>query len=416
MKKITSLFIALMMLATLVVVPVSVNASGFDGIPATAFAGGTGTEADPYLISSAAELKRMSDLFNGTSKDYREKFFKLTADIDYGNCEWEPIGHKDGYSLKGGFDGAGHVIRNIKITKPYAEVGFFGYIYGAEVKDLGIENINIKFKTSGTNNVGAFIGYNQAGTITNCYVKNATIHQTDTKTKEASFGAFVGMVRSTAQIENCYIYDAKIASSYQTAMGGFVGSLYDTTAVKINNCFAAEVTPIENPAQNSVYGFGSKNGKSGFTVTNCYSTLASAEGTYSDSYTTVYAESNSLGNAGASKADITTYFNTLDGFAVTSDVNGGYPCLVLEVPFEVKSVVNDGNTVTVNVARKAGVTTPATVYVATYDGYGRLVDVKASPVSEADFTFTPDGLVTSETLKVFVWDGNNILVADMYTN
>lgn len=224
------------------------------------------------------------------------------------------------------------------------------------------------------------------------------------------------MVRSTAQIENCYIYDAKIASSYQTAMGGFVGSLYDTTAVKINNCFAAEVTPIENPAQNSVYGFGSKNGKSGFTVTNCYSTLASAEGTYSDSYTTVYAESNSLGNAGASKADITTYFNTLDGFAVTSDVNGGYPCLVLEVPFEVKSVVNDGNTVTVNVARKAGVTTPATVYVATYDGYGRLVDVKASPVSEADFTFTPDGLVTSETLKVFVWDGNNIPVADMYTN
>ena len=55
------------------------------------------------------------------------------------------------------------------------------------MKDLGIENINIKFKTSGTNNVGAFIGYNQAGTITNCYVKNATIHQTDTKTKEASF-------------------------------------------------------------------------------------------------------------------------------------------------------------------------------------------------------------------------------------
>lgn len=411
MKKITSLFIALMMLATLVVVPVSVNASGFDGIPATAFAGGTGTEADPHLISNAAELKRMSDLFNGTSKDYREKFFKLTADIDYGNCEWEPIGHKDGYSLKGGFDGAGHVIRNIKITKPYAEVGFFGYIYGAEVKDLGIENINIKFKTSGTNNVGAFIGYNQAGTITNCYVKNATIHQTDTKTKEASFGAFVGMVRSTAQIENCYIYDAKIASSYQTAMGGFVGSLYDTTAVKINNCFAAEVTPIENPAQNSVYGFGSKNGKSGFTVTNCYSTLASAEGTYSDSYTTVYAESNSLGNAGASKADITTYFNTLDGFAVTSDVNGGYPCLVREVDCVIKSVADNG---VVRVIKN--IPTAATVYVATYDGYGRLVDVKASPVSEADFTFTPDGLVTSETLKVFVWDGNNSPVADMYTN
>ena len=84
--------------------------------------------------------------------------------------------------------------------------------------------------------------------------------------------------------------------------------------------------------------------------------------------------------------------------------------------FSELQAVNVKPTITVNVARKAGVTTPATVYVATYDGYGRLVDVKASPVSEADFTFTPDGLVTSETLKVFVWDGNNIPVADMYTN
>ncbi len=46
-------------------------------------------------------------------------------------------------------------------------VGLFGYIgSGGEVKNVGIENVNI----SGNNNTGALCSYNSGGIISNCYV------------------------------------------------------------------------------------------------------------------------------------------------------------------------------------------------------------------------------------------------------
>ena len=52
------------------------------------FANGSGTEADPYLVETAADL-------NGV-RDYLSAHFKQTADIDLSVYEnWEPIGSGD---------------------------------------------------------------------------------------------------------------------------------------------------------------------------------------------------------------------------------------------------------------------------------------------------------------------------------
>ena len=56
---------------------------------------------------------------------------------------------------------------------------------------------------------------------------------------------------------------------------------------------------------------------------------------------TTYSEAKASGNVGASQDAVVNAFEGVTGFAVSPAVNGGYPCLVLEVPFEVKSVVND---------------------------------------------------------------------------
>lgn len=55
------------------------------------FAGGTGTEDDPYQIATAEQLAKLSkDVREGTS--YQGNYFILTADIDLSAHRWVPIG------------------------------------------------------------------------------------------------------------------------------------------------------------------------------------------------------------------------------------------------------------------------------------------------------------------------------------
>lgn len=94
---------------------------------------GSGTEDDPYLISTVEQLVEMRDGIN--SKHGTEKYYKLTSDIDLSVIDnWEPIG--GAYSeneFRGVFDGDGHEIKNMTISRSennqYSNyLGFFGLI------------------------------------------------------------------------------------------------------------------------------------------------------------------------------------------------------------------------------------------------------------------------------------------------
>ena len=98
---------------------------------------GTGTENDPYLIETAANLAFLSYMVN-KNFDTQGLHFRLTTDIDLNGSEdqpWKPIGLYDrgfdedgcdrgslnsiGFSpysaFRGHFDGDGHSISNIYI-------------------------------------------------------------------------------------------------------------------------------------------------------------------------------------------------------------------------------------------------------------------------------------------------------------
>ena len=77
--------------------PTAVFAAG--NVPDTAwtdyaaadFAGGTGTEADPYQIATAEQLAKLSkDVSEGNN--YQGTFFELTENIDLSSHRWIPIG------------------------------------------------------------------------------------------------------------------------------------------------------------------------------------------------------------------------------------------------------------------------------------------------------------------------------------
>ena len=93
--------------------------------------GGTGTESDPYIISSPAHLLELAEACNtkGTTaaanSHFTGKFFKMTADIDMdtvttfigiGTAAYGKSSNQSAYYFDGTFDGAGHTIRNMRIS------------------------------------------------------------------------------------------------------------------------------------------------------------------------------------------------------------------------------------------------------------------------------------------------------------
>ncbi len=133
----------------------------------SSFAGGSGTEADPYQVATANQLNNV--------RKYLDKHFKLTADIDLSSYKnWEPIGafntqakDESGYfanAFTGTFDGDEHTILSLTIHKEGSTgVGFIGAASSsAVVKNLKMKNVIVE----GTMTVGAVVGYNQ-GTAEN---------------------------------------------------------------------------------------------------------------------------------------------------------------------------------------------------------------------------------------------------------
>ena len=137
------------------------------------FAGGTGTADDPWQIATAEQLLALSAAVNdGSVSGYPGQFFVLTADIDLKDVDWQPIGHMDltdmsNYScmFMGTLDGQGHTISNVTFHSdtPVCGVGVVGMNLG-EVKNLTVENVDIRCEDIFSMAIGGVVGYNM-GTI-----------------------------------------------------------------------------------------------------------------------------------------------------------------------------------------------------------------------------------------------------------
>lgn len=120
-------------------------APAWNGIPATSFSGGSGTESDPYLISNGGELAYLAQKVNesnSTSNPYRGAWYRLTADIDLGNQEWTPIGWNASapYYFCGTFIGGGHTISHLKISGNVNYAGLFGSLANASICNLTLRD------------------------------------------------------------------------------------------------------------------------------------------------------------------------------------------------------------------------------------------------------------------------------------
>ena len=191
---------------------------------------GSGTEDEPYLISSAADLARLSYMvYSGrapvtsTYYYYSGVYFKQTADIDLSEHYWQPIGiyyDRFGITLSryfaGNYDGDNYTISGVKTPagydSAYSYQGLFGYVYGrsrATIKNVGVIDSDIR----GYSYVGGIAGYINTATISNCYSIGSV-------TGSDYVGGVVGFASSTS-ISNCYKAGDVNGINY---VGGVVGS------------------------------------------------------------------------------------------------------------------------------------------------------------------------------------------------
>ncbi len=269
------------------------------------YSGGSGTAEEPYRIATKEDLLALAE----TTEDYN-KCFILTADINMGGqvfttaiiaSDMDNSNYDfDGTVFTGVFDGAGHKVLNLTIdTNGVGNdyLGLFGYIgVGGEVKNLGLENVEVKGGYNpdryDSSCLGGLAGWND-GTISNCYSKGTVTGGYDS----VCLGGLVGWNKSGG-INDCYSAGAVSGGDYSQAFGGLVGwnesgsisNSYSMGIIAGNFSSGGLVGENDGSISNSYsmcvvtgnyYSGGLVGDNYGGNISNCYSTGAVDGGNYS---------------------------------------------------------------------------------------------------------------------------------------
>ena len=297
-KRIASLFLVLVMALTLLPTAVMAEES------APAYSGGAGTEGDPWLISTVADLKTLAATVNSgdaaefdadceDAGNYHGYYFKQTADLDLSSIEnWGPIGYSgSGRYFAGNYDGDNHIISNatssgMKDGSGYATAGIFGWVVFGSVSNLHVRNAN--FTATSTNNysyVGGLASVVYGSTIDNCSVTSTTLESKRAPDNNACTGGIAGYSTGGTFIKCASVSNEVITQAYG---GGFVGETDDTYGVGTSSyvdCYVAncKVAAYVDDVQglSIVGGFAGEMTASDLTLTNCYvyNTTLSTDGT-----------------------------------------------------------------------------------------------------------------------------------------
>ena len=309
-KRIGSLLLILALCFTLLPTAVMAEESvdAWDGSVAESFAGGTGTEEDPYQIANGAQLAYLAQFVNSDSNnDCAGECFVLTADIDLANNDWTPIGNSfadvlfDGPDYRlyaGNLDGKGHTISNISIgtesTPLESDVfGLFGAT-GGKISNLNLDTVSIHGVAKITSGyvigpAGGLVGYS-AGSIENCHVTGLTM---DMNAQDGGIagaywiGGLVGALDGTQLINECSVSGSITEKAGKGSIGGLIGELGKAAKITYSRSDVTVNVKADSRGGANVGGFiGKGNGKTDAEtiIRNCYATGNVTGGAYTGGF------------------------------------------------------------------------------------------------------------------------------------
>ena len=141
-----------------------------DGHYADSFAGGDGSEDNPYLISTPEQLARLAYLVNSSLNNFEISYYKQTANLDMSMYWWDAIGKKANCFFYGCYDGNNCTITGLFTEEGENYQGLFGYILINNSDEQYIKNINLNnSEINGGEYVGGIVGYIHQENSTNSY-------------------------------------------------------------------------------------------------------------------------------------------------------------------------------------------------------------------------------------------------------
>jgi len=244
---------------------------------------GTGTEEDPFLIGTVADLQEIGN--GGSDADFKGKYYKFIADIDFAGADQQTLWHNNGFA--GHIDGNGFVIKNVRISGQnwlQKHLGMFWNFQGT-IKNLGFENVTLNGKV---------------------------FPWSETSAPAANQGIISNALLKDTQVENCWAIGCSIIGTTGNYAGGLFGIVEDTVVNTISNCFAdvaitGEATSGGIAGQNG--GTISKTAFYGSIIDSLSHSIAlnTGAGTVSDSYykTESAPDSVTAGSTAIAEADLT---------------------------------------------------------------------------------------------------------------
>ncbi len=253
----------------------------WDGTQANAFAGGSGTQADPYIIANAEQLAYLA---LSTTLDSAGKYYKvvenavfnmngmsdITLDSTVGDVKlaaknsdhnWK----SDSAKFSGNFDGNGAIIYNL-----YSKDGYCGLFTSLNTnnsdKSCTVKNVTVMNSfISGYHYSGGIIGFANGSpgntvnlescVVENCYISdNGNANSVCNRTSGALIGT---VVHNGGVISNCLVKNNITAATDIT--GGFIGTSSNYgSSVTIRSSVSIGTLPYSVVSEGSARTIGTK--------------------------------------------------------------------------------------------------------------------------------------------------------------
>jgi len=318
---------------------------------------GTGTSADPYIISSTADLDQLSARVN-SDETFSNTYFLQSTDITYSYVNaWNQSSNENnftaiggyGKSFRGTYDGGGFTISGLRIYKSGNSTadesqGLFGFVGGGTVRNVVLANSRI----TGYNNTGGIVGYN-SGTIEDCtvgvdvgiyYATSSENHggiagintggniRRCTSSAEVTTNYYCGGIvgnLTSGSVTDCLTIDATIFSTFGP-YGAIVGGMTDGTITRnyylnssVKNSYTnvgvgnSSGNPADQPGARSVHALTFANGVTA-TVTDGETVVISGQ--------TYYAAGTTFTLSGSSNVDVPEGYSAYEGYTVSYGEDG----------------------------------------------------------------------------------------------
>ncbi|MBM6937418.1 hypothetical protein H7U37_02595 [Pseudoflavonifractor phocaeensis] len=226
----------------------------------------TQPDAASFELHSPEELAGLARLVNA-GNHFSGKTVTLTGDIDLAGREWTPIGGGGtGGQFRGDFDGRGHTISNLKITRGLSytaenkSIGLFGATQDGEIRDFTLYNAEV----TGSGYVAAVVGGD-------AYLESEItgVHVTGSVRILGYWYAGGILGNGYTTVANCSVTGDGTETSYVKITGGYVGGIVGYMGE--GNCVTTDCAVKDITVEGAYNGIGGVNGilHYGNTIRGC---------------------------------------------------------------------------------------------------------------------------------------------------